>query len=421
VRHTSTRLRAALCAASFAALLSVAPWAAAANLPPLRPESPPYFNADVAVLLDSTGRTALAVNVTVPYSDMSWVRVPSGFAAGAELMVSFEPRGGGRMYGDLWERRMVVGEFALTNSTTRVLSERRIFQVPPGRYQVRIGVRDLNAASESSARQSLSVRDYSRDPLGFADLEIGIADSLLGFQPVPTRRFGLNVERLAARVILFDRRGGAWPRTYPFRYRINDESGAEVFAGTTEVRLERSAEPVIVRPARSDLFLGFYTLQVELVEGRSRWLVERSYEVEESGPPRGREFTRMLEPLAYIADPREVEELRGLPEEEQVAGWEAFWRRRDPTPETSRNEAQLEFFRRLRYAERNFQGYGPGWRSDMGRIYIRHGPPDQIETRPPTTTSPQLEIWYYNHPYRRFVFADRDGFGRFVLLNPGAE
>jgi GWxTD domain-containing protein len=98
-----------------------------------------------------------------------------------------------------------------------------------------------------------------------------------------------------------------------------------------------------------------------------------------------------------------------------------FWERRDPTPETSRNEAMIEFFRRVRYAEQHFQGMGPGWRSDMGRIYIKFGPPDQVESRAASTQSPQLEIWYYNQPYRQFIFADREGFGRYTLVNPGVE
>ena len=104
-----------------------------------------------------------------------------------------------------------------------------------------------------------------------------------------------------------------------------------------------------------------------------------------------------------------------------TAGWEAFWKRRDTTPDTPRNEALLEFMRRVRYAAEHFQHYGPGWRSDMGRIYIKFGPPDQSETRPATSQSPQIEVWFYNQPYRQFVFADRDGFGRFVLMSPGAE
>jgi hypothetical protein len=57
----------------------------------------------------------------------------------------------------------------------------------------------------------------------------------------------------------------------------------------------------------------------------------------------------------------------------------------------------------------------------MGRIYIRYGPPDQVEQRQASATTPGLEIWYYNQPYRRLVFMDREGFGRFTLSNPPAE
>jgi GWxTD domain-containing protein len=220
---------------------------------------------------------------------------------------------------------------------------------------------------------------------------------------------------------MFDRRPGPWPRRYTFRYRVLDDVGQRVVEGTAEVTMSRSAEPVLIGPIESDLFVGPYSLEVELAEERSRWRVERRFEVEESGPPRGQDYERMMEPLAYIANPEEIEYLRGLSADRQAEGWEEFWRRRDPTPETPRNEALIEFIRRVRHAERTFQGYGPGWRSDMGRIYIRHGAPDQVESRAMTSDSPQLEIWYYNNPFRRFVFSDREGFGRYVLVSPIGE
>ncbi len=191
--------------------------------------------------------------------------------------------------------------------------------------------------------------------------------------------------------------------------------------GTRDVALTRSGEPVLLRPDSLALFIGGYAFEVQLDEGRSHWRVERSFSVEESGAPRGKEFDRMLEALSYIADQREIDHLRTLPPEDQPAGWEAFWKRRDPTPDTPRNEALLEFLRRVRYAETHFQGFGPGWRSDMGRIYIKFGPPDQVETRPVSNFEYATEIWYYGQPYRRFVFRDRDGFGRYVLEQPAAE
>lgn len=404
------------------ALLAAVPGIARADdLPPLRPDTPPRFTADIAISLDSEGRPALSVAVSVPYSELQWIRLDDGYVAGAEFTVSFRPRGGGRIYGDAWQRRVRVADFGLTRSPNTSIVVRRSFDVPPDRYRVEVQVRSLQGGEPSVARGSLEVPDYSKVPVGFADLVLGTEDTTGTFLPVPTRRFGLNVSRLAARATLFDRRSGTWPRDYVFRYRLLDELGDELLHGEQTVHLTRSAEPVVVKPSNSNLFIGQYVFEVELIEGRSKWRVDRSFEVEESGPPRGKEFQRMLEPLSYIADPKEIEVLRSLPESQQAAGWDAFWKRRDPTPETRRNEAMIEFFRRVRYAEQHFQGYGPGWRSDMGRIYIKFGPPDQIETQAATATLPQLEIWYYNQPYRRFVFADREGFGRYVLTNPSAE
>ena len=396
--------------------------ARASDLPPLRSSSPPYFTCDVAISLDREARPALSAAVTVPYPNLQWIRVPNGFAAGIAVSVAFEPRGRGRIYGDAWQRRVSVGDFASTTSHSSTLIERRTLDVPPGHYRIRVRVGDLNGELESEATDDIDVPDYSHVPVGFADLELGVSDSTTGtFMPVTTRRFGLNAGQLGARVTLFDRRPGAWPRSYTFHYRILDDVGQEVAVGNQPVRLERSADPVVVRPATGGLFIGAYVLEIQLVEGKSRWRAERSFEVEESGPPRGKDFERMLEPLSYIASNQEIAYLRSLRPEQQAQGWEDFWRKRDPTPDTPRNEAELEFFRRLRYAEQHFQGFGPGWRSDMGRIYIKFGPPDQIETRPPTSDLGQLEIWDYNHPLRRFIFEDREGFGRYVLRSPGGE
>lgn len=396
------------------------------DLPPLRSSGPTFFTADLAISLDRDQQPGLSVSITVPYQGLDWVKFkgPGGmdrYGAGVEFTVVFEPRADGVEPGDAWERRLVVPGFSDTRAPNTVMVEKRTFAMPPGRYKVRIGVRDLNADTRTVVQEQLTVPDYSRLPVGFADLELGVVDSVGGFRPVPTRRFGVVAGTIGARASLFDRRDGAWPRRYPLQYRIRGEDGEVVVSGSQEFRLAASGDPIVIRPNALDLFLGTYVFEVELVEGKSRWRVERAFEVDESGPPTGREFTRMLEPLAYIVSPQEMDWLRALPPDQQAQGWEELWRRRDPTPETPRNELQLEFFRRVRYAERHFQGFGPGWRADMGRIYIKFGPPDQIENRPPSLTAPQLEIWYYNQPYRRLVFADREGFGRYTLQNPAAE
>src|SRR5204862_812683 len=61
---------------------------------------------------------------------------------------------------------------------------------------------------------------------------------------------------------------------------------------------------------------------------------------------------------------------------------EAFWQRRDPTPDTVENEFKEEHYRRIAYANEHFAAGIPGWKSDRGRIYIVYGPADEIESHP---------------------------------------
>jgi GWxTD domain-containing protein len=61
---------------------------------------------------------------------------------------------------------------------------------------------------------------------------------------------------------------------------------------------------------------------------------------------------------------------------------EAFWQRRDPTPDTEENEYKEEHYRRIAYSNEHFAAGIPGWKTDRGRIYIMYGPPDEIDSHP---------------------------------------
>jgi len=61
---------------------------------------------------------------------------------------------------------------------------------------------------------------------------------------------------------------------------------------------------------------------------------------------------------------------------------EAFWQRRDPTPDTEENEYKVEHYRRIAYANEHFPAGIPGWKTDRGRIYIMYGPADEVDSHP---------------------------------------
>jgi len=97
--------------------------------------------------------------------------------------------------------------------------------------------------------------------------------------------------------------------------------------------------------------------------------------------------------VVYIIDDREKAAFEKLATDEERNHFiEQFWARRDTNRETPANEAKEEHYRRIAYSnERYGRPESPGWKTDQGRLYIQHGPPDEIETHP----SEGYEIWAY--------------------------
>jgi len=87
--------------------------------------------------------------------------------------------------------------------------------------------------------------------------------------------------------------------------------------------------------------------------------------------------------VPYIISPEEKNAfLRLQTDVEREQFINQFWLRRDPTPGTVENEYRDEYYRRIVVANQRFTPPSgpPGWRTDRGRIFIMHGPADEIET-----------------------------------------
>ena len=133
-------------------------------------------------------------------------------------------------------------------------------------------------------------------------------------------------------------------------------------------------------------------------------------------------FKRWLdEDVRYIITNEERKAFVQMATDEERENFiESFWLRRDPTPDSMENEYKEEHYRRIAYANDRYASGIPGWKADRGRIYIAHGPPDEIESHPSgghyqrpyeegggfTSTYP-FEIWRY-----RWI----EGIGTDVLL-----
>jgi GWxTD domain-containing protein len=89
------------------------------------------------------------------------------------------------------------------------------------------------------------------------------------------------------------------------------------------------------------------------------------------------------EDVVYIITDEERAAFKQLSNDEERDNFiEAFWQRRDPTPDTEENEFKEEHYQRIAYANEHYAAGVPGWKTDRGRIYIVFGKPDEVESHP---------------------------------------
>jgi GWxTD domain-containing protein len=137
-------------------------------------------------------------------------------------------------------------------------------------------------------------------------------------------------------------------------------------AGTTSdtppAQTKEDADPLKRKPNQKQTKAQKRALNIELSKTYKKWLNED---------------------VVWIITDEERAAFKQLSNDEERDNFiEAFWQRRDPTPDTEENEYKEEHYRRIAYANEHFAAGIPGWKSDRGRMYIMYGPADEIDSHP---------------------------------------
>ncbi len=107
------------------------------------------------------------------------------------------------------------------------------------------------------------------------------------------------------------------------------------------------------------------------------------------------------EEVDYIITKSEAAEFRKLKKEEDRELFiQLFWAKRDPTPNTKKNEFKEQYYLRLAHVEKTFlYGYNKGTRTEQGKIYLYFGQAKIIQQSPSVQASQNLqtnEVWLYS-------------------------
>jgi len=141
--------------------------------------------------------------------------------------------------------------------------------------------------------------------------------------------------------------------------------------------------------------------------------------------------TWLDEEVVYIITPVEKSVFLKLPSDrERDAFIEAFWKHRDPTPDSDKNEFKIEHYRRIAYAVKSLglEAPVPGWKTDRGRIYIILGQPAEIEHFQGKGEIYNCESWYYQGQEEMglpiafyLLFFQKSGVGAYQLYSPASD
>lgn len=135
------------------------------------------------------------------------------------------------------------------------------------------------------------------------------------------------------------------------------------------------------------------------------------------------EVEENLSQAKVIATQSELTHIRGLTDLESKRSYlSRFWQARDTESDPATNSARREFYERLRYAaDRYDTPFEEVWETDRSRVLLKYGYPSDLDPRPFDQQLVPHEIWAYdNIPGQGsslFIFADREGLGRYDLVH----
>lgn len=393
------------------------------DAPPARRIERPRFSMDSGEV--AGGDTArVATQIVLPYSELLFRPDGGEFVARFDLIVVLLD-GGRQIAGDLWEEEVRVPSRSVARSSETSFEKTVILPARAGRLTAVATVSERSSGNEGRLEQEVTVARRKSAAFGVGKIWFGRCESdssgegiALPRRPLVARRFGSGQGSVCAwcRILTPD---GSEGEPIQVVWRLLDDRRQTVHED--RMRLTGAAEgvPIQLRLPTEKLWLGGYELWIGAGFDAPEASRSSAFEMDESMVSLDHNPSESLALIRYIARSDEIEEIEQAAPQERQRAWDAFWKRRDPTPGTEVNEFKQEFFERVRYANEHFSSLGPGWRSDRGMVYIQYGPPDQVESYPHNVDGPPYEIWSYYSLRRRFLFVDYDGFGRYELYTPG--
>ncbi len=379
----------------------------------------PFYCVDAACFR-GTGSSVLEVYLELCNESLQFVKTADGYRASADITAVLYDRSGKQLAGDTYRVRLSASRYEETTSVDTCKTLTMSFKAPPGEYRLAVTLSDRDSRRKSVIEALTGVMSFEGSPV-LSDIEFirpkeGPGKSRWpGYQANVRRSYGKVEEGV---LFYYEIYNAAESDSLHVTYTVKDVEGGVIQSDADMVAAGGGGH--VGKVLLDTLSNGQYLLELAVLDDTGGQVMSRSrgFEVNREEFYLGRDVGDAVALLTYIAGAGFIDSFMDAGVEERKRMWEQFWREKDPTPATPRNEFYDEHVSRFKYANTNFAvGMTEGWRTDRGRIYILEGPPDEVESYSMEIDRNPTEVWFYFDNGRRYVFVDETGFGDYVLVD----
>jgi GWxTD domain-containing protein len=392
------------------------------------PRDEPLY-LDAVSFSDQAGGSRLDVFVQVGYELLSFVKSGEAYDASYELTLSLYDTLNTLVSEKSWIENVHGVTFDQSASPNLYSLTKRTFPVVPGRYIIAASVRDNETKVLRRRVRRLLVSEYQTAPIALSDILVVSRITERGGKkamvPSVSGNVGTIPEAFFAYLEAYNR---LQVDSLTFITNVVGEQNENKLQVDTVVAMKPGRNEFLLRIPHASLTLGDYRLLVRAYRRDSVSQDPAAYVATTDRPlyvrwqyfPVGvKNLDLAIAQVRYIARENEFDVLEeAKTEEEKQAKLLEFWKRRDPNPNTERNEKMEEYYRRADYANKHFTHHRDGWRTDMGMVYMMFGPPSDVARHPFELDSKPYEVWRYYDISYDFVFVDDTGFGDYRLITP---
>jgi len=382
-----------------------------------QPPDVPNFSVRLSnIAADDTSGSRLIIELGFINDALQFIKdKKKGFSADYKIELTLSDSTGKEAIKKRWDGSVYTDSYKKTYSKKIFTSVLHQLDFQPGQYNFKVDLTDSETGRSGTQAGEIRLRDFNNGEFRLGGIlflkRLGFAKNvtILG---APT---DLTGDKIYAYFELYNLPEGD-STTVTFDVKGSDDAS---LAGGSDVL---NGAPGVVRGAvpLADSLMKLPNFEVVISAAYKDKLLEHAQFFRMVPPDPGRDYDiyanldESIDKMIYLLSKKKVKKLKEMPEPQRTEAFDAFWAKRDRSPNTPENEFMMEYYRRVAIATEKFKEHEVGWRTDRGMIFVKLGAPQYVDEPfrdgfiDPTGQSRDIQVWHYTD-YRRRVIFERIG------------